>query len=346
MSSLQAAIDAVRMPREHVRFRDGADLSDWLAAQCPGNHEIIGASRSGQPLYGVTLGHGPRAVSIIAGSHADEPIGPLTAQMLPVVLPAHFPELLERYTFHIVPQMNPDGADNNRLWFANPPDFVQYVRFAVRELPGDDIEFGFGEGENIRPECAAARDWLAARGPFAAHFSLHGMGFAEGAWFLLCREWVGRAGPVMDGIAEFVRRMQFPFHDVERHGEKGFTRIAPGFCTTPRSDAMRAYFLERDDPAMAAKFLPSSMEFVQSLGGDPLCMVSEMPLFGLGVKSASLEDTTNARFRADLDALRAQGPPSDDALLNLAARYELGPVFIPLQIRAQLAMIVIALAHA
>ena len=30
---------------------------------------------------------------------------------------------------------------------------------------------------------------------------------------------------------------------------------------------------------MAAKFLPSSMEWMRNFGGDPLTMVSEMPLF-------------------------------------------------------------------
>jgi hypothetical protein len=30
---------------------------------------------------------------------------------------------------------------------------------------------------------------------------------------------------------------------------------------------------------MAARFRDSSMEFVRSLGGDPLCLVTEIPLF-------------------------------------------------------------------
>ena len=42
---------------------------------------------------------------------------------------------------------------------------------------------------------------------------------------------------------------------------------------------MRRHFLDRGDPETAAVFRPSSMEYVRSLGGDPLTFVSEMPLF-------------------------------------------------------------------
>jgi len=42
---------------------------------------------------------------------------------------------------------------------------------------------------------------------------------------------------------------------------------------------MRAYFAERGDDEMAGRFRDSSMEYVRSLGGDPLCLVTEIPLF-------------------------------------------------------------------
>ena len=41
--------------------------------------------------------------------------------------------------------------------------------------------------------------------------------------------------------------------DVDRGGEKGFSRIDRGFTTRPDSRAMAAYFLARDDPETAAK---------------------------------------------------------------------------------------------
>lgn len=341
-SALDKRIDGLRLKREYIRFRDNAALERWIDGLEGVGREVIGASRDGQAMYGLTVGRGPKHVSVIGGSHADEPIGPLTAQLLPVLLQDSFSDLLDAYTFYIVPQMNPDGADSNRTWFADPPDFAQYVMSTIRELPGDDIEFGFGDGG--RPENDAAMAFLREGGPFAAHFSLHGMGFAEGAWFLVCKEWAARADGYLDGLEGFVRRMVFPLHDVERNGEKGFTRIRPGFCTTPTSTAMKAYFLEHDDAQMAEKFRPSSMEFVQSLGGDPLCVVTEMPLFGIGKRSDSLEDTTSARFREELNTIRAMDAAKrDDALLDLSFRYEVGPVSVQFQVRAQVAAIVYAL---
>ena len=47
----------------------------------------------------------------------------------------------------------------------------------------------------------------------------------------------------------------------------------------PDSKYMRQHFLDQNDPKSAALFRPSSMETIRALGGDPLTLVSEMPLF-------------------------------------------------------------------
>jgi hypothetical protein len=343
---IQNKLDTIRLPRKALQFDDGDALRNRLEAYNHANLEIIGQSRNGQDLLGLRWGHGPRHVAVIAGCHADEPVGPMTAAMLPQIIRDHFPAFLEAFTFHTIPQMNPDGADANSPWFAAPPDIIQYSLQAIREKPGDDIEFGFGEGQDCRPENQAARRFLAEAAPYSAHFSLHGMAYAEGAWFLIEQSWVERAVPIMDGLKEFCERMYFPLHDVERHGEKGFHRIAPGFCTTPVSTAMAAHFNALNDPEMAARFKPTSMEMVQSFGGDPLCMVSELPLFVLGKRSTSLKDNNVAQFKRALDEARALGPEEGpNAISNVAFHYELGPVPIQLQVRSQIAMILLALDH-
>lgn len=335
---------ALAIPGECIAFRDAGQLAAHLDGIGALSSDRIGNSRSGQPVFGVRFGTGSGRVSIVAGSHSDEPIGPMVAQALPVLLAEAFPELLERLTFHVVPNINPDGADRNRTWFANPPGFRDYACGAFRETPGDDIEFGFGESEVTRPECRAAMSFLRAHGPYDAHFSLHGMPFAEGAWFLLCKEWSEGAPGLLNGLTTLCERLGVPLHDIDRHGEKGFTRIAPGFCTTPHSVPMREHFLGLRDPDTAAKFLPSSMEFIQSLGGDPICMVSEMPLFLIGARGPSLEDTGFTRFRDALTIFPAEHPDWDPtALDDLLARFAVTPFPIDMQIRLQVAMIVAAL---
>ena len=41
---------------------------------------------------------------------------------------------------------------------------------------------------------------------------------------------------------------------------------------------MTQFFLDRQDELTARKFRPSSMETIRSVGGDPLTLVTEMPL--------------------------------------------------------------------
>ena len=105
------------------------------------------------------------------------------------------------------------------------------------------------------------------------------MGFAPGPWFLVEPAWIDRTVPLRDALRARVRRMGYRLLDADRHGEKGFRRIDEGFSTRPDSAAMAAHFQERGDPDTAAKFRPSSMEFIRGLGGDPFTLVSEMPLF-------------------------------------------------------------------
>lgn len=330
-----------------LAFRDNTTLSQHLNTLEGVEVTSIGHSRNDRTLFGLRFGNGPRAVSIIAGCHADEPIGPMTAQSLSRVLHRHFPEFLDAFRFHVVPQMNPDGAEANRVWFRDPLELSSYLNHVVRELPGDDLEFGFGVDTDtqVRPECRAAQDFLGGHGPYTAHFSLHGMGFAEGVWCLICKEWAQRSISFMDAYAQLCRQQGMTLHDIERHGEKGFTRIREGFCTTPTAAAMKAYFMERNDPTMAERFRPASMDWVQSLGGDPLCMVSELPLFNMGRRSASPDDPLSVKLKEDLADVRlAHSNLDPEHLETLCRDYDITPTPIELQLRLQVGLILVALA--
>ena len=111
--------------------------------------------------------------------------------------------------------------------------------------------------------------------------SLHGMAFAAGPWYLIEPAWADRSVMIIEKCGAATSAMGYRLHDVERHGEKGFTRIARGFCTRPDSVAMAAHFHDLGDDATASLFRPSSMETIRAMGGDALTLVSEMPLFTL-----------------------------------------------------------------
>ena len=304
----------------------------------------IGESREGRPLYGFEFGVGERAVSIIAGCHADEPIGPMTAQILYHHLRDHFPKLLQSFRFRVIPDMNPDGAERNRTWFAQTLSLDQYLNHVLRELPGDDIEFGFGSDGDERPECQAMQSFLGDHGSYAAHFSLHGLAVAEGAWCLICKEWRMKATGYMEAFAQLCQSLDFPQHDIDRKGDKGFERIGKGYTTTPHSQPMKQFFLDQHDPETAAKFKPTSMQYIQSLGGDPLCIVSELPLFHIGLPSTDIDHLSTLAFKEELDAIRAQHPTlSPEDLSPLCNDYRLTPTPLDLQVRLQTGMIVLAL---
>lgn len=344
LNALANALAGAAIPDTWLAFRTTQELTVWRQAIPTLDAAVIGHSREGQPIEGWVCGHGAHTVSIVAGCHADEPAGPMTAQCLPLFLAKYAPDLLNTCRFFIVPQINPDGADRNRRWFRLNADLATYAAYAAREAPGDDIEYGFGTGTGSRPECEAAMAFLKTGRPYVAHFSLHGMGFAEGAWFLVARHWAERSGPLQGALKSVCRHMAMPLHDMDRSGEKGFWRIAPGFCTTPSAMAMRGHFTARGDRGMAARFQPSSMEFIESLGGNPLCFVTELPVFRIGAPRPASTATRLWELRDDLATARSQNDAA--AYPSLAARYRLESVPFAVQVALQAAAIVLATAHA
>ncbi|NNF27320.1 MAG: peptidase [Gemmatimonadetes bacterium] len=251
----------------------------------------IGHSREGRPIEAYRLGSGGIHINLVGGCHADEPVGPRLLRRLVAYLASPTGEPLRGLgQWSVIPHLNPDGAAVNAPWQperAEAYDFTALLQHRVRELPGDDIEFGFGPGSPPpRPENVAALDFWADGGPVDLHASMHGMSVSAGPYFLVEAGWWSRFEAYASELAREVEDAGYALHDVERLGEKGFHRLARGFCTRPDSRPMRDYFLGLGDSETAGRFRPSSMEAVRSLGGDPLTLVTEMPLFitpGVGV---------------------------------------------------------------
>ena len=240
----------------------------------------LGPSEEGRPLYGITAGSGPVHLSCIAGNHADEPVGPETLRYLVDRLLGTPPNAAWRQGLRwtIVPHTNPDGEARNQPWITAWPDAEAYFMHRERELPGRDMEFGFPD---LRTENKAVSRFLREQGPFSAHLSAHGMGVAAGALLLIHPHWSFRTNGLQTLYREAAAQAGMALHDHNRQGEKGFFWIGPGFTTTPNGAGMRAYFRAQNDSEMASRFLDSSMEFVETLGGMPLSVVTEVPLFVL-----------------------------------------------------------------
>lgn len=248
----------------------------------------IGHSRGGLPIDGYIFGTGTTAVSLIGGCHADEPVGPHFLRRLVTYLSLLDEQdpILNRLQWWIVPHINPDGEQNNATWFDDKTlsySLIDYLRHVYRELPGDDLEFGFPRSKadsQCRPESRAVYNWWQkSPAPFKLHASLHGMAFGHGPWFLLEQTWIFRTTELRAKCTSAVRQMGYSLHDEDRQGEKGFFRIEEGFCTRPDSRYMIQHFKEKGDETTASKFRPSSMEAIRSIYPDALTLVTEMPLF-------------------------------------------------------------------
>lgn len=271
-------------------------LSDWKDYHYDhGCSQLLGESENGIAIYGFKMGSGKKVVSLIAGCHADEPVGPLHLNMLLKFLEDFSSDdsiksFLETYQLWIVPDVNPDGALVNEKWwregYLKESSLASYLKNRVRELPGRDVEFGYPA---MRPENKAVSSWWisqlndfeAGKLQVISHVSLHGMGFSAGPWFLLEKAWddANRLSLLKESLSESVLLRGFVPHDMERLGEKGFYRLGSGFCSRPDSLSMKKHFEEIENFAMAEKFEQSSMEYVRELFGDVFTCVSEMPLF-------------------------------------------------------------------
>ena len=331
-------------------------FEDIIAEPAPSCHngEIIGYTRQGRPLLAYRFGRGRYLVSLIAGCHADEPVGPRLLNHLVGYLEKLGPDLplFENFQWWIVPHANPDGEQANRQWCTGRDqvmDLVQYLTHFKRELPGDDMEFGFPRDEDdieARPENRSiAQWWKKADRPFHLHISLHGIAFAAGPWFLIEPAWALRCEELKAVCGRAVKEMGYRLHDVDRQGEKGFRRLEKGFCTRPDSRAMARYFLDLKDESTAGKFRPSSMEAIRTLGGNPLTLVTEMPLFILPKVGETLgpPDPEALRWKERIEGWKAaiiRGEEVEESIRREAARH--GLKVMPVRDQMQLQWILIA----
>ncbi len=304
------------------RFIRGSDAAEGIREACDRRGDLarfvpVGESEEGRPISGVVLGSGPNRATLVAGAHPDEPVGPQTLRLLVTeVLRAaeRYAPLLENWTLRIVPHVNPDGEAANWPWIERWPDPAAYLQHVFRELPGRDVEFGY---PSMRPENRAVASFLEPAAPVDLHMSLHGMSAAEGGWLLIERHWIDRTVELRRAYARALERAGLPLFDWDRKGDKGFHYIEPGFGTTPEAAAMRRHFLDAGDTRTADAFHASSMEYVRSLGGDPLCLVTEIPLFLLTRRPVASEPgrpATTLAFKEKAKEWRARaerGGPMD-----------------------------------
>lgn len=141
--------------------------------------EEIGTSGEGQPLYGVTAGDrtATQTISVIAGCHAGEIIGPLAAiSLVQHLISQPIPDI----KFKVVPAVDPDFLKRNAEALPANPTLQNLLSEEAQQTR--DLEGHFTT--DTYPECIAVRQWLQQSDRMDAYFSLHSAGLiAPGLFF-------------------------------------------------------------------------------------------------------------------------------------------------------------------
>lgn len=144
----------------------------------------VGTSRAGHPLRLLSVGHGSRQVLVVAGPHANEPVGGATTLRLAERVLAD-PRLTEGAdaTWNLLLSVDPDGLRHNEGWLAGPYTLGRYFRNFFRPGFLEQPEWlPAGAAGATLPETRALLELQDELRPFL-QCSLHGVdvggGFVE-----------------------------------------------------------------------------------------------------------------------------------------------------------------------
>ncbi|MDX3853663.1 M14 family zinc carboxypeptidase [Streptomyces sp. AK02-01A] len=169
------------MPGRYLTVDELTSRAERLAAMQPDRVVLrrIGASRAGEPIRSLSVGRGSRHVLVVAGPHANEPVGGVTALRLARYLArAGRPDRF-RYTadttWHFLLCLDPDGARRNERWLRGPMTFVHHYRHFYRPgFAGQPEWLPAESGAAPMPETRALLELQDELRPFL-QCSLHGV---------------------------------------------------------------------------------------------------------------------------------------------------------------------------
>ncbi|MEV0203893.1 M14 family zinc carboxypeptidase [Streptomyces sp. NPDC050788] len=89
----------------------------------------VGTSRAGHPMWLLSIGHGSRQALVVAGPHANEPVGGGTALRLAerALADPRFTEGADA-TWNLLLSLDPDGLRRNEGWLQGPYTLGRYFR--------------------------------------------------------------------------------------------------------------------------------------------------------------------------------------------------------------------------
>jgi hypothetical protein len=212
-----------------------------LAARRPGLCSLrqVGASRAGRPLYLLSVGRAERAVLIVAGAHANEPVGGATLLALAERVVCER-RLRDDTSWHFLLCADPDGAGlhvtpaphtllDYHLGFFRPAGPEQ-PEWAPSVLPPD----------RLPPETLALLGVIDELRPYL-QVTLHGTDLG-GSWVQLTQDIPGLAEPFGKSAAELNIPVETGASDAA-----GWPASGPGVHVMPAPGTDLAYLSMPDD---------------------------------------------------------------------------------------------------
>jgi len=103
---------------------------------------LLGKSSNGREIFGAKIGIGKKNALVYGFPHPNEAVGALTAlQLIKEILNSS--DLQNKYTWYIIPCVDPDGAKLNQEWFKNKLNINIYINNFFRQAMGRQVEWSF-----------------------------------------------------------------------------------------------------------------------------------------------------------------------------------------------------------
>ncbi|GAA2328468.1 M14 family zinc carboxypeptidase [Streptomyces kunmingensis] len=199
----------------------------------------VGTSRAGRPLHLLSVGHDRRTVLVVAGAHANEPTGGLTALSLAERALLE-PGLRSDRSWHFLLCADPDGASLHRT--PAPRTLLDYHRHFFRPAGPEQPEWSPSvlPPDRLPPETTTLTGVIDDLRPYL-QVSLHGTELG-GSWVQLTRDIPGLAEPFAKSAAELHIPVETGASDAA-----GWPTSGPGVHVMPDPDVQAAFPSLPDD---------------------------------------------------------------------------------------------------
>jgi gas vesicle protein len=272
------------MPSKELKIRDYSnfltveELNERLKKTIPKEQlQILGKSDEGHEILGARLGEGEDNALIFGFPHPNEPIGSLSCLELIKIIQKDS-GLKKRFTWHIVPCADPDGAKMNEGWFKGSFSIKNYARSFFRQQPSKQLDWTFpitykDYSFNKPPKQTKALQRLIDKYRPSFIYPLHNAGFG-GAYFFLTKE---MPEGYYKKVLQLCKRLGVPIDMGEAEAEYIEEFKKPFYKMFGLSEMYEYFSSNGKDPKKALKSGTDSIEYARIKNPGLFGIVTEIP---------------------------------------------------------------------